>query len=274
MSLTQEQVEFFEREGYLTPLRAMSAEQAAQMRAQLEDFERETGLNAGQDLQLKAHAYFQWSYQLAKSPAIVEVAQSLLGPDVFCFASRFWVKEPRDQKHVSWHQDMAYFGLDPQDMITFWIALTPATTDNGAMRFIPGSHRALHTHVETRDPNNLLTRGQTIPNVDESRALTAELQPGEFSIHHGNLLHNSPVNNTDDRRIGLALMLLPTHVKSTLGRRSLSLLCGVDRHGHWDHDPEPTCDRDPVIWELMHKNFNAYRESRIVQVAEASSTQA
>jgi len=272
--LTQDQIDFFEREGYLTPVRAIAPEQAAVLREKLESFERETGLNAGQDLQLKAHAYFQWAYQLAKSPAIVEVAQSLLGPDVFCFASRFWIKEPRDQKHVSWHQDMAYFGMDPQAMITFWIALTPATRANGAMRFIPGTHRALRTHAETYDPNNLLTRGQSVRDVDESQALTAELQAGEFSIHHGNLLHNSPVNDTDDRRIGLALMLFPTHVKSTLGRRSVSLLCGEDRYGHWDHDPAPTRDRDPVIWELMQQDFNAYTKTRIVQVAEAGNSQA
>lgn len=268
--LAEDQITFFEREGYITPLRAMSAEDAKAMRNHLESFERDTGLNAGQDLQLKAHAYFQWSYRLARSSPIVDVARSLLGDNIFCFASRFWIKEPGDQKHVSWHQDMAYFGMDPQAMITFWIALTPVTEENGAMRFIPRTHNALRSHDETHDPNNMLTRGQSVRNVDEDQALTATLQPGEFSVHHGNLLHNSPKNSTDDRRIGLALMLMPTHVKSTTYRRSVDLLCGHDEYGYWDIDPEPTQDRDPLIWDLMQKNYSTYTTTNIVQVAETA----
>jgi non-heme Fe2+,alpha-ketoglutarate-dependent halogenase len=263
-ALSDEQVAFFREHGYLTPLRAMSEEEAAKRRADLEAYERRTGTWAG-DLQLKAHAFFRWSWDLSRSPAIVDVARSLLGPDIFVFASRFWIKEPHDGKHVSWHQDMTYFDLDPQDMITFWIALTPATAENGAMRFFPGSHRKLWSHEMTDDKNNLLTRGQTVVGVDESKALLAPLRPGEFSVHHGNLLHNSPPNTTSDRRIGLALMLMPTYVRSTRGRRSLLMLCGEDRYGYWDHDPEPTCDEDPVIKAAMDRSFEEYMKARAAQ---------
>jgi len=270
--LSQDQVNHFRDKGYLSPLTAMSPERAGECRAALEAFERETGMSACQDLQLKAHCYFRWSYELSRSPEITEVAQDLLGEDVLVFASRFWIKEPRDNKMVSWHQDMAYFGIDPQMMITFWIGLTAATPENGVMNMIPGTHHKLHEHVETFDANNLLTRGQSVPNVDERDAVQTTLLPGQFSIHHGNLLHNSPSNVSDDRRIGMTLMLMPAHVRSTIGRRSATLLCGTDKYGYWDLDPEPVGDRDPAYLKIMRDSYKGYVERDIAQAASQRTT--
>jgi non-heme Fe2+,alpha-ketoglutarate-dependent halogenase len=115
------------------------------------------------------------------------------------------------------------------------------------MRAIPGSHRGgTHKHVETHDKDNLLSRGQALVDVDESTAVDLVLKPGEFSIHHGHLFHSSEPNTSDDRRIGFAMMFIPTHVESTIGRRAATLVSGEDRYGYWDHDPLPTRDRDPV----------------------------
>jgi non-heme Fe2+,alpha-ketoglutarate-dependent halogenase len=256
--LTEAQVASFDRDGYLCPLTAMSSGEAAGCRSRLEAFERETGMAACNDLQLKAHCFFDWSYRLSRTPAITEVAQDLLGDDVFVFASRFWIKEPHERKFVSWHQDMTYFDLEPKAMITFWIALTDATRENGAMRMIPGSHRQQHAHRDTFDPDNMLTRGQSVTGIDDRTAVDATLSAGQFSVHHGDLLHDSPPNTTGDRRIGLSLMLMPTSVRSTGARRSLTLLCGVDRYHHWDHDPAPIRDRDPAILAMMQASFSQY----------------
>lgn len=261
--LTAEQVARFREQGWLAPLRALDERDAAACRACLESYEAETGASACDTLHMKSHIYFDWLWRLLRAPPIREPLCDLLGEDLLVLASRFWIKEPDDGTFVTWHEDTAYFGLEPTEMVTLWLALSPATEKSGAMRFLPGSHLGPPPgHVETQDPKNLLSRGQRVPDVDDSGAIQTTLRPGEFSIHHGRLLHDSPPNRSADRRIGFGLMVIPTSVRSTTGRRSATLYSGSDRFDHWDHDPEPTCNRDPVIWHLMNQANRHYRTPR------------
>ena len=69
------------------------------------------------------------------------MVEDLIGPNILAFASRFWIKGGQDGTYVSWHQDSAYFGLDPHELVTVWLALTDATPEMGCMKVIPGSHR-------------------------------------------------------------------------------------------------------------------------------------
>lgn len=247
----------FDARGFVGPLRIVSDERARSYREALQDYEREVG--STEPLHMKAHLYFSWAWELTRSPAVIDAATQLLGPDVLVLASRLWIKEAGDEKFVSWHQDTTYFGLDPDIYINMWIALSDASEQAGCMRFIPGSHtQGLLEHETTFAPGNLLTRGQTVPGVETSKGVPLPLRAGECSIHHGHVLHWSPPNLSGDRRIGFGLSMIPAHVGSTIGRRSATLLCGRDNHGHWDLDPYPTCDRDPVIYELMHSETKRY----------------
>lgn len=268
--LTNDQKRLFREQGYLSPLRTIDAASAGVLRRKLEAYEADIGASPLNALHMKSHLYFSWLWDLSRNPAITGPLEDLIGPDILVWASRLWIKEPHDGKFVTWHQDMAYFGIEPQELLSVWIALTDATPANGSMRFVPGSHVAPLSHVETRDPDNLLSRGQAVPDVDVSEAVDLVLRPGEFSIHHGNLLHGSEPNESDDRRIGFSLMVMPAHAKSTIGRRSATLLHGQDNHGHWDLDPMPTQDRDPVIRDLMDKANAHYRDSGIKQETDAA----
>lgn len=259
--LTDEQVQEFHDTGILSPVRAVSPEEAALCRGKLEAYEAETGKPAVDTIHIKGHLYFDWAWQLARHPRLVGAIADLVGPDLFIMASRFWIKDAQDHKYVSWHQDHAYFGLKPPTIITAWLALNEVTRHNGCMRVIPGSHRSgAFAHVETEDQNNLLSRGQAVTDVDDSNAFDCVLQPGEFSIHHGHVLHSSEPNTSDDRRIGFAMMFIPAHIDSAIGRRSATLVNGEDRYGYWDHDPLPTRDRDPVIMDLMNQANRHYRD--------------
>ena len=261
--LSDEQIRFFRDNGYLTPLRAIDAQEATDCRHRLEAFEADIGQSASEALHMKSHIFFMWLWRVAQSPAITGALKDLVGPDVLVMASRFWIKEPGDGKFVTWHQDDTYFGIDPPEMVTLWLAFTDVTVEAGCMRFLPGSHKAgARRHEETRDPDNLLSRGQIVPGIDDSSAVDVVLGPGEFSIHDGRMLHDSAPNRSPSRRIGLSLMVLPPHVRSTMGRRSATLLCGEDRHGNWDPDPIPEIDRDPRVWELMHRANTLYRSER------------
>lgn len=259
--MTDAQVQQFHDTGILSPVRAVSETEAADCRRNLEVFEQETGGPAVDSIHIKGHLYFDWAWKLARNPRLVGAIADLVGEDLFIMASRFWIKEPQDRKYVSWHQDHAYFGLKPPTIITAWLALNEVTPHNGCMRVIPGSHkRGTIQHKETHSKDNLLSRGQEVEGVDDSGAFDCVLKPGEFSIHHGHVLHSSEPNVSDDRRIGFAMMFIPASVESIIGRRSATLVSGEDRFGYWDHDPLPTRDRDPVIWELMHKANSHYRD--------------
>ncbi len=265
-TLSRDQVEFYRRQGYLFPLPCLAPGETAPMRASPDAFEREEGFSVG-SIHFKGHLCFRWSWELARNAALLDAVEDLIGPDILVFASRFWIKPGGgDGAFASWHQDSAYFGLDPHDLVAAWIALTDSTPDNGCVRVIPESHLGpAHRHVETYHADNLLARGQAIEDLDAGRAVDLELRAGEFSLHHERMVHGSPPNRSAEPRIGLALFYIPTSVRSTIGRRTAALARGVDAHGHWDPDPEPRRDRDPEILAHMRAAHARYHDRSVAQ---------
>ena len=135
--------------------------------------------------------------------------------------------------------------------MTAWLALTPSHADNGAMGFIPGTQKKEQIpHRDTFAKNNLLTRGQEIAVDVDGRAVTVALEPGEISLHHVRVVHGSPANPSDDRRIGFAIRYIPTSVAQVGGEDSATLVRGVDRFGHFAHEPRPERDMDPAFVRL------------------------
>ena len=99
------------------------------------------------------------------------------------------------------------------------VAFTPATEANGAMEYIPGSHKLDQIpHRDTFAKHNLLTRGQEVMvEVDRSQRRIITRRPGEMSLHHVRLVHGSPPNPSHDRRIGFAIRYIPTMVAQLVG---------------------------------------------------------
>jgi hypothetical protein len=273
MSLTQQQIAFFRANGYLFPLTAFSADEALHYRKKLETYETQTGGDVNKRLKIKAHLAFPWMCAIARSPAIVSAVQSLLGPDVLLFGSSCFAKDARDIRFVSWHQDSAYYGLDPHEEVTVWVALSRSSSASGCVRVLPGSHLGPDMeHEETYAADNLLSRGQSLRGIDEAQAVEMPLEPGQFSMHHERTAHDSRPNTSDDRRIGLALFYMPAHTRSTLGRRSAMKISGEDRYGHWDRDPEPQIDLDPASMAVLDTVWAKYRdESATAQAAKATT---
>jgi ectoine hydroxylase-related dioxygenase (phytanoyl-CoA dioxygenase family) len=266
--LAPDRVEFYKSQGYLAPLRCMTAERARWMVDELARCERDRGLSAG-SIHFKGHLVFKWSHELACSPELLDPVEALIGPDIMVFASKFWVKGGGDGSFVSWHQDSAYFGLEPHDLVTAWVALTDSHRGNGCLRVIPQSHLGpAQTHAETYDAKNLLARGQEIEGIDDGGAVDLELRAGEFSLHNERTVHGSLANDTDAARIGMALFYIPTHVRSTLARRTACLVRGEDRYGHWDLDPTPRHDFDPVVMELVERARAGYVDPSVAQEAK------
>ena len=254
--LTQQQIDKFWRDGCIFPIRVMSEIDALGIRDRLEAFERDSGGPLKGDLRHKSHLLFSWLADLVREKNIVDAIEDLYGPNLLCWTTNFFIKEARNPAFVSWHQDSTYWGLDKPDVVTAWIALTPSNKSNGAMGFIPGTHTAEQIpHRDTFAKNNLLTRGQEVAvAVDEKQAVTIELAPGEMSLHHVRLVHGSPPNPSDDRRIGFAIRYIPTTVAQIAGDDSATLVRGVDEHHHFAPEPRPAKDMDPAFVAL-HKEI-------------------
>ena len=250
--LTEAQIDQFWRDGCVFPVRVMPEADALEIRRRLETFESENGGPLQGALRHKSHLLFTWLADLVRNDSIVDAIEDLYGPNLLCWTTNFFIKEASNPAFVSWHQDSTYWGLDKPDVVTAWVALTPSNKANGAMKFIPGSHtKDQIPHRDTFAKNNLLTRGQEVAvEVDESKAVAITLEPGEISLHHVRLVHGSPPNPSQDRRIGFAIRYIPTTVAQIAGEDSATLVRGVDTHRHFELEPRPTRDMDPEFVAL------------------------
>ncbi len=247
-SLTPAAVRHYQEHGYYAPVRALSAQEAADLRRHLEEYERASGGLSG-PLRHKSHLLFTWLNDVIRHPGILDAVEDLIGPNILCWGTSFFTKEARDPSYVSWHQDSTYWGLEPPDIVTAWLAISESTVENGAMRVIPDSHTGEQfKHRDTFAPANLLSRGQEIEvEVDASQAVDLVLQPGEMSLHHVRLIHGSEPNPSDRRRIGFAIRYLPTHVRQTVGDRDFATLVrGLDTHHNFEPEERPTTDLSPA----------------------------
>ncbi len=253
--LSPAQVEAYSRDGYVFPVRAITAADAADCRRRIEAFEAMTGGPLRGELRHKTHLLFPFLAELVRNKVIVDAVEDLYGPDLLCWTSNFFIKEAATPSFVSWHQDSTYWGLSSPDVVTAWVAFTPATSANGAMQFVPGTHLSDQIpHRDTFDKDNLLTRGQEVMvEVDAAKAVTITLEPGEMSLHHVRLVHGSPPNPSADRRIGLAIRYIPTHVRPIAGADSATLVRGVDKFGHFESEPQPKSDMEPALVEFHHR---------------------
>ena len=198
-----------------------------------------------------------------RDDTLLDIVEGLIGENILCWNTLFWIKEPRTEAYVSWHQDLNYWGLETDDLITVWLALSPATPESGCMSVLPGSHKGeFMPHKDEYRDNNMLTRGQEITvEVDESRTVAMPLRPGEVSMHNGRLAHSSSPNTSHDRRIGLSLHYMPTKTRQIIGDwDSAALVRGEDAYGHFTHTPRPTKDFDPATVAFHSKASDAVRE--------------
>src|SRR4051812_19727300 len=138
--LSPQAVEQFHRDGYYFPVRAMPAAEAIEVRTKLEAHERRSGGPLKGSLRHKSHLLFPWLWDLVHHDGVLDAVEDILGPNLLCWSSSFFIKEAHDPAFVSWHQDSTYWGLSSPDVITAWIALSPSTLESGAMKVAPGTH--------------------------------------------------------------------------------------------------------------------------------------
>jgi non-heme Fe2+,alpha-ketoglutarate-dependent halogenase len=238
--LAPAEVAAFRERGILHPLRALPEAEAADLHARYAD---RAAFLKGRNNQ-KPHLLFPWLDALVRDARILDPVESLLGPDVFCWASQFFAKPAGDTAYVSWHQDATYWGLSAPDVVTAWVALTPSTPESGCMQVVPGTHRAQVPHEDRFDDANLLSRGQEVAvKVDPATVVDVVLQPGEMSLHHVLLFHGSEPNRATWPRIGFAIRYMSTRVRQLSPSRDSALLVrGRDDFDNFEHERPPESD--------------------------------
>ena len=226
----------YHRDGFISGIPILTETEALHHREQLE--QAEAALGHSLHYLNKVHTAMRSPYVLATHPRLLDIVEGILGPDIILYNVTYIIKEPNSRAFVSWHQDLTYWGFDGSDQVSAWLALSPANARSGCMQMIPGSHLEGVRDQETADdPDNVLLQSQTITNVDESLAVTCELEPGEVSLHHGWTVHCSRPNLSDDRRIGLNAQYIRPSMRQTKSDHDSALLVrGADKFGYYRQD--------------------------------------
>ena len=236
----------YNRDGFVSGVPILDRKEAAHHRKAVEGAEEQLGESL--HYRFKAHTVLTSPYQLAIKPDVLDIVEAMIGSDILLYNVTYIIKEPHSPSHVSWHQDLTYWGLSHDDQVTMWLALSVADEASGCMRMVPASHRAgrMDHDISQHDKNNVLLQSQTVHNVDETGAVLCPLQPGEASFHHGWTLHASMPNKSHDRRIGLNVQYLAAHVRQTKHDLDTAMLVrGKDDYGHFEPDIPASADLTP-----------------------------
>lgn len=258
--LTDAQRADYETRGYLAPIDALTSDEAADCRRQLETELAPLGGRPDGRLRNKPHLLLRWAADIVRDPRILDAVEDVLGPDLLALHSTLFVKAPNDPGYVAWHQDVAYWDLSSERILTAWVALTDSTIANGCVRVVPGSHREpLLPHRLGHDPNNRLIRGQAVAaEIAPERVAPLELRAGQVSLHHGRTLHSSPANHSGTLRAGLAVRYIAPDVRQGGPRHSATPVRGRDIVGHYDHEPAPRFDYDPIARRWHARSLRRY----------------
>ncbi len=213
--LTNDQVNFFNENGYLPGIKMLDENQLEILREelfQLVNDNHENSLfyeyksNESTDPQtILFHALGEWRitkglHDVLWNPAFVMAASQLLGDK----AVRFWhdqifYKPAKQGGVVAWHQDYSYWTrTKPVAHITCWCALDDATAENGCLQYIPGSHKwgLLPKPVIAGDLHGIREFLSEEQKKKFDNAQLASVKAGEAIFHHPLTLHGSGENKS------------------------------------------------------------------------------
>jgi non-haem Fe2+, alpha-ketoglutarate-dependent halogenase len=166
--LSGQQIEQFNRDGFLTPLPVYSRQEIDDIRKYFDDLLARV-LQAGGDAYSisTAHLTYGRVYDILTERRILDYVGDLLGEKCHRLGISLFLQMPYDDRVVVWHQDASYWPLTPSKTVTVWLAIDDADLENGCMRFIAGSHHYGYLTYRPSSPeeHNILT--QTVENAEQ-----------------------------------------------------------------------------------------------------------
>jgi non-heme Fe2+,alpha-ketoglutarate-dependent halogenase len=232
--LNSNQLKQYNEEGYVAPLDILTKEEALEARNEIELIEKKMPNEIDKSGRYNVHLISPKLDAIVHNSKILDAVESIIGKNILVCSTTLFIKDPKQEGFVSYHQDAKYIGLEPHNWVTAWIAITDSNKENGCMRMWPKSHIELKDHNQKFNEGNLLTRGQTVEGVPESEVKPVELKAGQMSLHHPRIVHGSGINKSNDRRIGFVVQsYIGTNVKQILGKNGVQIARGDDEfHYH------------------------------------------
>lgn len=268
--------QLFEKQGFIGPFKlwepeVMSAWWKEQRRALLDPKNTERAV-FNNPANYDRHLDIPGLSKIVSEPAIARRFQALIGPDVLCWRTEFFPKNPGDSG-TGWHQVETYsIGEAAKGMLeaperpegvpmelTAWVAFTEATRENGCLKLIPGSHKTWRYDEKAKmkwDGNRAENTffGYNYDslkldkqwNPDAEQVAHVQMQPGEFIIFTARCIHGSNPNTSRKQRMGFSIRVVPTFVRVysgmtefdefghhfDLARHGCVLVAGQDEYGH------------------------------------------
>ncbi len=148
----------------------------------------------------RLNTYDDYFNKLANSEKVLRLAELVLGESVFLKNIQYFNKIPRIGKETPAHQDGYYFKIKPQEAVTMWFSLGNADAENGAVCYIPGSHKkGMRDHGHT----SLLGFSQGISDwsdEDTNAEIQMEASAGDILVHHSLTIHRANPNRSNRQR--------------------------------------------------------------------------
>ncbi|GHO98977.1 hypothetical protein KSF_090250 [Reticulibacter mediterranei] len=224
--ISEEQIRFYEENGYIQFLNVLSAEELAQVRSALDEIVREQGdLHEMSTSEVEYRKIFVQTVNVWRthaglrdyvfSPKLAEIARCLTRAHKI----RLWhdhalVKMPGDSKASAWHQDIPYWPMQEDGSLSCWMALDDVFEANGCMAFVPGSHT-----FGRLEPINLVNPQDLFHLLPEEKAASISLLPvfqpmpaGSCTFHDGRTFHYAGPNTTDKPRRAVITIYMPDDV--------------------------------------------------------------
>ena len=246
-SLTPEQLNQYNQQGYVAPIDVLSTKEAFKIRNEIEEIENKWPNELDGIGRNYVHMISPVLDKICHNTNILDAVESIIGENILICGTTLFIKNPNQKGFVSFHQDAKYIGLEPHNWVTAWVAVTDANEENGCMRMWAGSHKnKLKKHSQNFDEGNLLTRGQTVENVPIEKTVPVNLKAGQMSLHHPTIVHGSGLNRSNDRRIGFVVQsYIGTNVDQVLGKMFVQQARGKDTFKYHKHTKRPKNLMDP-----------------------------
>ena len=271
--LSREQIERYRYDGYLFPFPALSPEELAECNAGLARYEAWLGKRINESdrrWRSAGYVFMPWLDALIRHERILDVVEDLIGPDILVYTATFFIKEANSPTFAAWHQDATYFGLDPHEHVTAWVALSDANAEAGCMEVVSseGMPRQMH-HAALRLQHSINGGGQAIVDpIDPTGAVMMQLPAGSFSLHHTLCRHRSAPNRSSNRRVGIGISYIPAHCRLTgTVRMCARLVRGRDTGGNFEVLPPPEGEFHPAALARHERAYKLYRDNYGEQIA-------
>jgi ectoine hydroxylase-related dioxygenase (phytanoyl-CoA dioxygenase family) len=205
----------YQRDGYMIFREVIDTDLIREADAHVRWLQKRYPDRRGEDLSTELVAKDPFWVRLVSDDRLLDIADIFIGPDIALFASHYISKPPFTGKPVPWHQDGAFWPLEPMSVVTLWLAVDETTPENGCLRVIPGTHiEDLHA-VREHQGGEAVFDVESAVTVDETKAVDLVLRPGDVEVHHPNILHGSDRNGSPNRRCGLTIRYIPTSTRIT-----------------------------------------------------------